>query len=195
MNKIKKNLITGLVVSLPIIITIWLLTTIFNTLDSLLGDPISKFLGYRIPGLGLILVIVFLLITGMITSNAFGSKITQSVEAIFEKMPIIKKIYLPIKDVLGNFTNKNSNNFKKAVFVEFPKEDSWSIGFITKENVDVNGEIKTAIFIPTTPNPTNGFLVYVDKTSYKELDMSVDVALKSVISLGSISPDIIKTNS
>jgi uncharacterized membrane protein len=194
MKKIRKYLLTGLIVSLPIILTVWILATIFDTLDSLLGDQITNIIGYKIPGLGLILGIISLLVVGLIASNAIGKKITKFIEKKFEQLPIIKTIYLPIKDILNNVSSGKSNNFKKAVFVEFPRKESLSIGFITKENVIVNGKEKTAIFIPTTPNPTNGFLVYLKKEDYQELDMPVDVALKSVISLGSISPDVFELN-
>ncbi len=110
---------------------------------------------------------------------------------MFEKIPIIKAIYLPLKDFIHNFSDKKSSNFKKVALVTYPMEGSYSLGFITKENININGDIKTIIFIPTTPNPTSGFLVFVDDSNYKELNIPVDQALKTIISLGSIAPDII----
>ncbi|WP_461205686.1 DUF502 domain-containing protein [Clostridium sp. DL1XJH146] len=190
---IKNNFLTGLILLLPIFLTLWILTSIFNTLDAILGTLVTRLLGFKIPGLGLILVIALILVVGLIANNVLGKKITEMVERMFEKVPIIKAIYLPIRDILKNFSNKKSNNFKKAVFVEFPKENILSIGFITKEDITFEGELKTAIFIPTTPNPTNGFLVYLKKGDYRELDIPVDVALKSIISLGSFSPDIMNS--
>lgn len=193
LKKLRNIFLSGLFVSLPIAVTLWILVTIFNTLDSFLGKPLTNLLGFRIPGLGLILVVLFILTAGIIANNVAGRRFIKYIESKILQFPIIKTIYMPIKDVLNNFSNKKSNNFKKAVFVEFPKENTLSIGFITKENVLVNGEEKTIIFVPTTPNPTSGFLIYLSKASYLELDIPVDVALKSIISLGSVSPDMLKT--
>jgi uncharacterized membrane protein len=190
MKHIRNNFLTGLFVSLPIVVTLWILTWIFNRLDSIIGNTITNILGYRIPGLGLILVVAFIFIVGSVASNVIGKKITKFVENKLQQIPIIKTIYSPIRDILKNIVNRKSNDFKKAVFVNFPLKGSLSIGFITKENVIVNGEVRTAIFVPTTPNPTSGFLVYLKKDDYQELDIPIEVALKSIISLGSVSPDI-----
>jgi uncharacterized membrane protein len=191
MKHIRNNFLTGLFVSLPIVVTLWILTWIFNRLDSIIGNTITNILGYRIPGLGLILVVAFIFIVGSVASNVIGKRITKFLELKFQQIPIIKTIYSPLRDILKNIANRKSNDFKKAVFVNFPLMGSLSIGFITKENVIVNGEERTVIFVPTTPNPTSGFLVYLKKGDYQELDIPVDVALKSIISLGSVSPDII----
>jgi len=193
MKHIRRNFLTGLLVSLPIVLTLWILTSIFNALDSILGDTITMILGYRIPGLGLMLVVAFIFIVGTVASNVLGKRITKFVERKFQQIPIIKTIYSPLRDILKNITNRKSNDFKKAVFVNFPLEGSLSIGFITKENVMVNQEMRTVIFVPTTPNPTSGFLIYLKKGDYQELDVPIDVALKTIISLGSVSPDMFGT--
>lgn len=190
-KNLKKSIITGVVVLVPIALTLWILITIFNTLDSILGTFITELIGFKIPGLGFILVVLLIVVVGLLANNVFGKRLMSLIEKTFENAPVIKVIYIPIRDILRNLSNKQSTNFKKAVFVEFPKEKTLSIGFITKENVMIDGEAKSAIFVPTTPNPTNGFLIYLKKEEYMELDVPVDVALKSIISLGSISPDII----
>lgn len=193
MKKIRKIFLTGLVVILPIGITLWVLKMLFDKIDPILGGTINKLLGTNIPGLGLLAVLLIIVIIGIITSNYLGKKIIELMDMIFVKIPIIKTIYSPLKDILKNISNSESNNFKKAVFVDYPKEGSLSIGFITKEHVMFNGEERTAIFVPTTPNPTSGFLLYLTKDDYKELDMPVDVALKTIISLGNISPESINS--
>ena len=190
-KNIKRSLLTGFIVFIPMLITLWIFLKVFNTLDSILGKMITELIGFKIPGLGFILFILLILGVGLLANNVFGKRIMIRIEKAFENAPIIKTIYIPIRDILRNLSNKKSTNFKKAVFVEFPKEKSFSIGFITKENVMVNGEMRTAIFVPTTPNPTSGFLVYLKREEYMELDIPVDIALKSIISLGSVSPDII----
>ncbi len=189
---IRTFFITGLLTLLPITLTFWILGNIFIGLDSILGDTISNWLGFKIPGLGLILGLSLILIVGMITSNVVGKKMTTIIEKNLIRIPVLKSIYTPIRDILKNFSDKKSSNFKKAVLVEYPKADVYSMGFITKGHIQIDGLAKTVIFIPTTPNPTSGFLIYVDKDKYMELDIPVDVALKSIVSLGSVSPDTLK---
>lgn len=186
---IRTFFITGLFTILPIAITFWILSNTFIVLDSILGEPITMMIGFKIPGLGLILGILLILIIGMITSNVIGKKMTEILEKNIVRIPVLKTIYLPIRDILKNFSDKKSNNFKKAVLVEYPKVGVYSMGFITKQTILVDGMPKTVVFIPTTPNPTSGFLVYLDQGAYKELDIPVEVALKSIVSLGSVSPD------
>lgn len=190
-KKTKKFFLSGLLVLLPIGISLYIIAKVFNMLDSLLGNPIEKLIGFKIPGLGLFLALLFIFLTGVIASNVIGKKITSYIERLFKKIPVLKTVYMPIKDIFANFTNNQSNNFKKAVLVEFPRRNTLSIGFITKENVIVGGLEKTVVFVPTTPNPTSGYLVYLSINDYKELDMPVDTALKAIISLGAVSPDII----
>ena len=191
MKKIRNIFIAGLVVVLPIGITLWVLKMLFDKTDAILAGSIYQFTQKNIPGLGVLAVIVIVFLVGLIANNFVGNKITYLIDKILERIPIIKTIYNPIRDIISNVSNADSNNFKKAVFVDFPKEGSQSIGFITKEHVKVNDTDKTAIFVPTTPNPTSGFLLYLTRDDYKELDIPVDVALKAIISLGSISPDVI----
>lgn len=191
-NYIRRRFITGMLTILPMGITIWIFMKIFNVIDSILGTFIYRLLGRRIPGLGMLITILLIIEVGVLTNNILGKKITTSLENLFLRLPVIKTIYGPIKDVLSNLTKKDSNNFKKAVFVTYPMEGSHSIGFVTKDRVLIDGEEKTVIFIPTTPNPTSGFLVYLSKDKYLELDIPVDLALKTIVSLGTISPDIIE---
>ena len=185
----KNRFIKGLFILLPIAVTLWVSYKVFIITDSVIGNTLYKLIGFRIPGLGLIVTITVVVIIGSSASHYIGRKLTSYVQQVFENIPIMKAIYLPLKDFVNNFSNKKSSNFKKVALVTYPMEGS--LGFITKENININGDIKTIIFIPTTPNPTNGFLVFVDDANYKELDLPVDQALKTIISLGSIAPDII----
>ena len=194
MKHLRTFFIAGLVSMLPILLTIWILSYLFISLDSIIGEPLTSLLGFKIPGLGLILGIIIILITGVVTSNVLGKKLSEVVENNLVRIPVLKTIYLPIRDILKNFSDKKSNNFKKAVLVEYPKADVYSMGFITKQDIIINGDHKTIVFIPTTPNPTSGFLVYLNKGDFIELDIPVEVALKSIVSLGSVSPDIINSS-
>ena len=188
-KQFKSNLLKGLLVLLPIGLTFMIFGKVLNVLDMILGRTIYKIIGMKIPGLGLLAAVLLVAATGALAGNVIGSKITLLVEKSMANFPIVKAIYNPIRDVVKSFTSKSSNNFKKAVFVTYPMEGSYSIGFITKESVQVGNKLKTAIFIPTTPNPTSGFLVYLSSDKYKELDIPVDMALKAIVSLGTISSE------
>lgn len=188
----RRKFTDGLIVLLPIGVTVWVLINMFRWIDNILKGFIEEQFGISIVGLGFFLTVLIVLVVGIVSSNYLGTRITRFFQNVLLKIPIIKTIYGPLREVFGNFSKSTSKNFKKAVFVKYPIEGSYSVGFITKENVEIDGKDLTAVFIPTTPNPTSGFLVYLEKDMYVELDMPVENALKSIISLGSIMPDEIK---
>lgn len=192
MKNARRQFLTGLFVVLPIGITFWIVYKVFNVLDSIIGSTLYEMIGARIPGLGLFITLALIYMVGGVSSNYAGKKFHDWLERTFETLPIVKTIYVPVKDIIKNFSNDQSNNFKKAVMVTYPMEGSNCIGFITKNNVMVGGETMTSIFIPTTPNPTSGFLVYMKPNMYVELDMPVETALKAIISIGSISPSEVR---
>lgn len=190
--KLRNRFIKGLLIILPIGITIWIILKILDFLDLLSGKYLASWIGFRIPGLGLLVTVTLIVAVGSFGSHYVGKSLTKWVQSQFEKLPVIKAIYTPLKDITNNFSNKNSNNFKQVVLMTYPVEGNYSIGFVTKENVEMAGELMTGVFIPTTPNPTNGFLVFVKKGAYRVLDIPVEDALKTVVSLGSITPDQVK---
>lgn len=192
LNSFKNVFLTGLFVALPIAVTIFVIIWFFKLVDSLLGDLLANVFNVYIPGLGILTTIALIFAIGLLTSNVIGKKLTHYVEGLLLKIPIIKTIYSPAKDIMKNFSGKSSSSFRKVVLVEFPSEGMNSIGFVTKEYMQVKGKTMHAVFIPTTPNPTNGFLIYVEPHKYQDLYIPVDDALKTIISLGSISPDIFK---
>ncbi|MGH4036392.1 MAG: DUF502 domain-containing protein [Sphaerochaeta sp.] len=200
MNKNKKKVpsfitstfISGLLIILPIGITVWIIQKIVIFGDSFLGDYIREISGLKIPGIGFIGAILFIFLVGLIIHGILGKKVKSLVDLLFRKVPIVKSIYTPIKEIIDNFVTPNNDNFKKVVLVNYPNEHTKSIGFVTKSNISDDEDEMTAVFIPTTPNPTNGFLVYFKARDITEIDMPVDRALKVVISLGSGSPDSFK---
>lgn len=189
---LKNRFLKGLFIILPIGVTVWVAYKAFTFSDAIIGRVLYPLIDKNIPGLGLLITLLVVYLVGTFASNLVGKKMTESVEFLFEHTPIIKTIYLPLKDFTKNFTNKESSNFKKVAMLVYPVEGSYSIGFITKENIQMNGKTCAMIFVPTTPNPTNGLLMLVEEGKYEELDMPVDDALKSIISLGSITPDHIE---
>lgn len=200
---IKKYLLAGLVVWLPIIATVLILRFLIDLLDqtmSLLPEAYNpeKVLGINIPGLGVILSIIVLFITGILATNLFGQKLVSMSEAILDRIPLVRSIYNATKQMIEAVVSTNSQAFRKVVLVEYPRKGLWSLAFQTgaaiKELGDKTNQEMLSIFIPTTPNPTSGFLMMVSKDEVIELEMSVDNALKFIISLGVMQPGM-TTNS
>lgn len=185
---IRNTFLKGFFIILPIGLTIWIIAKAIELGDLFIGKYISKYSTIHIPGLGLIIAFVTIFIIGLLVTNIIGSRINIIIESIFSKAPLVKSIYKPIKDIVDNFGSENNDNFKQVVLVNYPNEHTKSIGFVTKKNICHEDNNYSAVFIPTTPNPTNGFLVYFKHENMEELDIPVNEALKLVISLGSASP-------
>lgn len=197
MKSIRSYLITGLVVWLPILVTFIVVRFIVD----LLGQSIAllpadyqpeKLIGVNIPGLGVIISLLLLLITGIIATNILGQHVMRLSESVLDKIPLVRTIYSSTKQVINAILATNSQAFRKVVLVEYPRKGLWSIAFQTSAtgflgNSESNEEM-ISIFIPTTPNPTSGFLMMVAKSEAIELKMTIDEALKCVISLGVMQP-------
>jgi uncharacterized membrane protein len=190
---IKKYLLAGLVVWLPILITIGVLRFIIDLLDKTLSlipkayQP-AHFLGVNIPGFGVILSLVLLITTGILATNFFGQRLMSWGESLLSKIPLVRSIYNSVKQVIHTVLSTNSDAFRKVLLIEYPRKGLWSIGFQTGSvnseiNKNTNAEM-ISLFIPTTPNPTSGFLIMIPKNEAIELNMSIDEALKYIISLG-----------
>ncbi len=188
MKKIRKWFLSGIAVILPIGVTIFVLLWLFNLLDNILETPVYMIFGRDIPGAGLLAIVVIVFVTGVFTSNFIGNKIAGWFHSLLEKIPIINTVYKPVSKIAASFSSENTKSFKSVVTVEFPSEGIYSIGFITNDNVAFGGDKKVCVFIPTTPNPTNGFLVFLEKNKLKELDISVSEGLNMVVSIGSVIP-------
>ncbi len=185
MKKIRTWFLSGLSVILPIGLTVFVLSKLFYFLDGILQEWVVRQFGYEVPGLGLIMVVLIVLVVGMITSNFLGKKIVKYGENVIGKIPFIKTIFNPIREIVSNLSANKSGSFKQVVLIDFPMQGTKSIGFITSDQLSVNDENKIAVFIPTTPNPTNGFLIIVEKTLVEVLDVTVEEGLKMIVSMGS----------
>jgi len=193
----KRYLIAGLLVWVPLGITIGVLHWLVSTLDQtlvLLPESIrpQRLLGYSIPGLGVLLSFVILLVTGVVAANFFGQRLILGWESLLGRIPFVKSIYSSVKQVSDTLLSDTGNAFRKALLVEFPRPGCWTIAFLTGTPADevsahLDGE-HISIYVPTTPNPTGGYFVMVPKASTRELDMSVDEALKYIISMGVVAP-------
>jgi uncharacterized membrane protein len=203
---IKKYLLAGLLVWLPLAITIWVLHWLVGLLDSVfLGmmyglesvipvGGVNPVAGLRdVPGLGVGLILLLLLLTGALVSNVAGRWLVRQWDRLFTQIPIVKSIYTSVKKVSDTLFSSNGNAFRKAVMLQYPRAGSWTIGFQTGSP---SGEVAQhldgewmSVYVPTTPNPTSGFFLMVPRADVIELSMSVDEALTYVISMGAVAPD------
>jgi uncharacterized membrane protein len=194
---VKKYLITGLLIWIPLVITIWVLKVIFDALDqSLLLLPDSfqteHWLGVHIPGLGAILTIVVVFLTGIFARNFFGAQLIELWHEILNRIPVVRSIYSSVKQISDTVFSSSGQAFRKALLVQWPHEGMWTIAFLTGspggDVVNYVPEDCLSVYVPTTPNPTGGYFVIVRKSDIIELDMTVDQALKYIISMGVVPP-------
>jgi len=182
---------TGLSTLLPLSITVFILYKSFRFIDGIFGWMITRFVGYPIIGLGFALTMITITLFGMVARNYLAQKLIGGIEHITLKIPIVQVIYSGLKELSHLFTKKGVKNFTDVVTVKFPNDDTLSIGFVTKESVLIGSDNKLSVFIPTTPNPGNGFLIFVDKDKVTYLDISIEDAIKSIVSMGTITPESI----
>lgn len=193
----KRYLIAGLLVWVPLGITIYVINWLVTTLDqTLLLVPEAlrpeRLVGFHIPGLGVLLSFLILFGTGVIAANFFGQRLIQGWERLLGRIPFVKSIYSSVKQVSDTLLSDTGNAFRKALLVEFPRPGCWTIAFLTGTPADavtdhLPGDY-ISVYVPTTPNPTGGYFVMVPRTSVRELDMTVDAALKYIISMGVVAP-------
>ncbi len=192
-GQVRKYLLTGVLVLVPFVVTLYIMYAIFQVTDGLLGAAVSRSLGYRIPGMGLILTALICVSVGMIAQNYFGRRLISWVDASLEQIPVVRSLYNGIKQVADVFVRNNRSEFKRVVMLEYPKEDSWVLGFVTADFVlpeksDRLDDDMVSVFVPTTPNPTSGFLLIISKKKIIDTHMDIEDAMKIVISGGLVQP-------
>jgi uncharacterized membrane protein len=208
---LKKYLLAGLLVWLPLAITIWVLHSVLGLLDGVFGVVLSATQAVlpeaarvpidvlrRIPGLSVIVMVAGLLLTGIFAANIFGQWWLTQGSRLLNKIPIVKSIYSSVKQVSDTLFSSSGNAFREAVLVEYPRQGSWTIAFVTGKPSGEAAQHLTgdylSLYVPTTPNPTSGFFLMVPRADVKGLNMSVDEALKYVISMGVVAPPNSHTN-
>jgi uncharacterized membrane protein len=200
-RRIRNVFLTGFLVTLPIALTVFIFIFLFKNLDALsptftrwlilLGAPLPE--GYRIPFLGAVMTFLIIILVGALTTNIFGNKLLHLWERIIGKIPFVRRIYTGTKQVVKSIATADTKSFRKVVLIEFPRKGIHAIGFITGKT---RGELKHLtsenhfnVFVPTTPNPTSGFLIFADSGEVIELDMTIEEGVKYVISGGIVNPE------
>lgn len=194
----KRYFITGLLIWVPLGLTAWVLKFLIGTMDQsllLLPDNLQpeRLLGMDIPGIGTVLTLLVVFITGLLTANIIGQKLVSFWEGVLWRIPVVKSIYWGIKQVSDTIFSSQGEAFRKALLVQYPREGAWTIAFMTGQpGGDVINHLEgeyISVYVPTTPNPTSGFFLMMRKSDVIELDMSVDEALKYIISMGVVPPN------
>jgi uncharacterized membrane protein len=202
---VKKYLITGILVWMPLAVTVWVLLWVLGLMDGLfswlltlsqavlpaaMSDGIESL--RRVPGLGVVFLLVVLWLTGLFVANIFGQWWLQQWNTLLHKIPIVRSVYSSVKQVSDTLFSSSGNAFREAVLVQYPRQGSWTIAFVTGapsgEVASHLGTPHVSIYVPTTPNPTSGFFLMMPRADVVALDMSVDEALKYIISMGVVAP-------
>jgi uncharacterized membrane protein len=196
---LRKYFITGLLILVPLSITLWVINAVIGLMDhSLLLLPAEwrpeTVTGHYIPGLGAVLTLLIIFVTGLLAQNFIGSYVLSRWEALLNRIPIVSSIYSSVKQVSDTLFSTDGNAFRTTVLVQYPRQGAWTLAFITgtpcrEVQQHLQGDF-VSLYVPTTPNPTSGFFIMVPKADVIELDMTVDVALKHIVSMGVVAPDI-----
>ncbi|MDO4636584.1 MAG: DUF502 domain-containing protein [Lautropia sp.] len=200
----KRYFVTGLLLWVPLAITVWVLGLIVGTMDKSLALLPAQWqprvwLGRDIPGVGVVLTVLVVFVTGLLTTNFIGRSLVGLGESILARIPVVRTLYSSIKQVSDTILSPQGQAFRKALLVEYPRRGSWTLAFLTgappvamQQRMgaapELGGEAMVSVFVPTTPNPTSGFFLMLRRDEVVELDMSVDAALKYIVSMGVVIP-------
>ncbi len=195
-NKFKKSVerkfLAGIFASIPIILTVYFLKMFLSFFNNIVGPLLTplqeKYLGYIVPGLGVVAGIFLIYLLGILTTNLLGKSIFRYFENLLDRIPIIRTVYNTSKKILDAF-QFSSTGFEKVVFFEFPRKGIWTMGFVTGNTLGKDGTKFYSIFVPTTPNPTSGWMIFLPETDIVPSNLPVEEGLQTLISAGTIIPD------
>lgn len=197
MAAVRRYLIAGMLVWLPILATVWVLGFIIEMTDSILdwlplGLRPNALFGREVPGLGVVFGLAVLLLTGLAVTNLIGRRLVRYWDDLLKRIPLVRSIHGGVKGFAESVLSTSGNSFKQVVLVQYPRIGIWSIGFVTAEDLgSINApgaEPLVCVFVPTTPNPTSGFIMLMSRSDIKPLDISVDAAMKMIVTLGVVTP-------
>lgn len=192
MKRIRNYFVTGLIVLVPVIITWELLFWLFNVVDGVLGRFVPRIFGRPLPGVGLAVTLLIVFVVGLLAANLFGRRLIHYGEEVMRRVPIVRSVYVTMKQITDAFVRQEQAAFSKVCIVEYPRKGIYSLGFLTspayREIEETAGGKVVGVFVPTTPNPTSGFLLYLPEADVTYLAMPVEDGLKLVISGGVVGP-------
>ncbi|MGR3746151.1 MAG: DUF502 domain-containing protein [Pseudooceanicola nanhaiensis] len=200
-SRLRSGFLTGIVVIMPIGLTIWLLWTLAGWVDSVVLPLVpqtvrpEQYIGINLRGVGVIIFLIFTILVGWIAKGLLGRSLLRFAESLVDQLPVVRSIYNGVKQIAETVFAQSDRSFEKACLIQYPRRDIWAIGFISTEaKGEINARAETgsqllSVFVPTTPNPTSGFLLYFPEEDVIELDMSVEDAAKLVISAGLVYPN------
>lgn len=195
MKYLRRQFLTGLVVIAPTAITGYIVWKIFVSIDSLIEPLQKRFPLIDIPGIGFVIVLLFILVTGVLASNLIGRRVFELGERLLNRLPLVRRIYFALKEISEALFADKRTAFQRVVLIRYPHEKSYAIAFLTRSGVAyfdaIAGDSMVNVFLPTTPNPTSGFMLMIPKREVIPLDLPVEEAMKIVISGGAFSPPIL----
>ena len=196
---IKKSFFAGIIVIIPIGLTVYVLRAVFDmslAVGGKIAEPLKRIVDDAFPGFdllasisGLLLVILTLIIIGFLARNVAGRRVVQWIDSLFKRIPLISMVYTTTKQIIESFSGGRENSFSKVVFVEYPRKGVWTLGFVTKETKNDNNQKFYNLFVPTTPNPTSGFFLIIPIDDVKETDINVEEGFQMIVSSGMVSGD------
>ena len=191
LRHLRNTLLIGILTAIPLVATYFVLKFLFVSLDGIFQPVIKFFLGHTLPGAGLVALIILVYLLGLIAANVLGRRLIHWIDGIISRTPIIRYVYSAAREAVDSLRRLQSVPFKKVVIVEFPKAKMYSLGFVTGKGIDFKGQNKVPVFIPHTPNPMTGFLVLLSSEEIIDTNMTVQDAMKMVLSGGLLTPDAI----
>jgi uncharacterized membrane protein len=192
-KRLRAQFMAGILVVVPAGATILILIWVFTTIDNILQPIVRAIAGHSIPGVGFGVTVVLIYITGVIARNVIGNRLIKYGDSIMTRVPLFRSLYMGIRQILESFSAPNKTGFMHVVLVEFPRKGIRALAFVTNEITDSNGKKMLSILIPTSPNPTSGFLQIVREEDIVRTNISVEDALKMVVSAGRMTPDEVQT--
>ncbi len=185
-KQLRNKFILGIIVIVPVSATIWVLTWVFNSIDNILQPSIEDILGRSFPGVGFGIVILLIYLAGVIASSVLGKKLIAFGERLLDRVPLVRQLYSGIKQVVESFTAPRETGFMQVVFIEFPRKGVQSIAFVTNKFDTKSGDQLFTVFVPTSPNPTSGFLQIVREDEIVRTNITVEDALRVIVSAGRV---------
>jgi uncharacterized membrane protein len=190
-GRVRRDFLAGILVIVPLAATIWILKWLFDAVDGILEPAVEAIFGRPIAGIGFGILIILIYLAGLFVSNFIGKKIIERGESLLREVPMIREIYSTFKQILQSVILPHKGGFREVVLVEFPRPGMKTIGFVTNRVTDMSGQKLVNVYIPTTPNPTSGYLEIIPEADVIHLDMPIDDAIMMVVSGGMVSPEVI----